>query len=310
METPQVVVLPDTYPLTVSVHDTEMQFHLQIVMLTYLETRRKRILCTVPFPKGYPDNDFFRIVSQTRYENPPRIATLNLVYDTDKNSLEILVFYVYSAFSNIKPHVTKEEQVQLKGLGIFMLCNVLRYLLSETTWLSPETKVTLTASGDQCYDIETYKNYTLEDCLDIIKQYPYALWFILATYLHDQHDELDKLIKKEIANGRIKSNVMIHTLYKTHPEILYTFITKHIEKIPDMIVHLRTLVCNIMTNQRLIEHHYKRIYHFIVEENLGTEAKMSGTVANILSACDERKIYGIKKSKKTKKSKKEKNKKK
>ena len=292
MEPPLFITLQDTYPLRVPVHDTEIKFDLHIIMETYLETNQKRIMCSVPFPKDYPENDFFRIVSLKRGEQI--IAKLYLVYDTDENSLEILIFYVYSSFSDIIPYVTKTERLQLKGLGIFMLCKTLRYLLSiqqhaDPKWLSPETKVILTASGEQCYDIETYKDYTDEECLAIIKQYPYMLWMIFSTHLYHTYSQLDKLIKTEIG-----SRVKIHTLYKSHPEILYTFIKTHINEIPDTNIMLRSLVCKINTNQRLIEHHYKRIYHLNVDENRGTEATMSGTVADMLSACDERRIYGTK----------------
>ena len=297
MESPLFITLQDTYPLRVRVDDTERKFDLQIIMETYLDTNQKRIVCSVPFPEGYPENDFFRIVYDTRAEKI--IAKLYLVYDTDENSLEILIFYVYSSFSDIKPYVTTEERLQLKGLGVFMLCKVLRYLLSiqehaDPKWLSPETKVILTAQGNQCYDIERYMDYTAEECLDVIKQYPYALYMILSTHLYYMYSELDNLIKTEIAKGTIDRRVKIHTLYKSHPEILYTFIRTHMEEIPDNMIMLRSLVCNIITNQRLIEHHYKRMYHLNVEENLGTEATMSGTVADMLSACDERKIYGKK----------------
>ncbi len=289
MESPVFIKLKDTYPLRVPVHDTEIKFDLHILMETYLETDQKRIICSVPFPEGYPENDFFRIVSLTRAETIPIIAKLYLVYDTDENCLEILIFYVYSSFSDIIPHVTKTERLQLKGLGVFMLCKVLRYLLFQKDWLSPETKVILTASGEQCYDIETYKDYTEEDCFEIIKQYPYALWMIFSTHLYNKYAELEKLIKTEIG-----SRVKISTLYKSHPELLYTFIKTHSEEIPDNIIMLRSLVCKINTNQRLVDHHYKRIYHLNVVENRGTEATMSGTVANMISACDDRKIYGKK----------------
>jgi hypothetical protein len=258
-------VLPDTYPL--QVNDKHFDLRIYIEMKTYPKTNRKRIICSVPFPEDYPHNDFYRTVSEMRDENPQRIATLNLLYDTDKNSLGIAIFYVYSAFSTIKPYVTKEEQLQLKGLGIFILCKVLHFLLSKIKGVSPETKVTLTASGDQCYDIETYKDYKTEDCLEIIKNYPYALLIIL---------KINNLIQSEDNDIHIK-----------HPEILYTLIRKHIEENPGKIIILRELVCNIITNQRLIEH-YKGVYNFNVDKNLGTEAIMSGTVANILSACKNR----------------------
>ena len=292
------IVLPDIYPL----HVINKLFYLRIHidMKTYPKTNRKRIVCSIPFPEDYPRNDFYRTVSEMSDENPQRIATLNLLYDTDKNSLEIAIFYVYSAFSNIKPHVTKEEQLQLKGLGVFMLCKVLNYLI-EKIRISPETTVTLAASGDQCYDIEAYKDYTIEDCLKIINQYPYALWLILVT-TDNYKDELIKLIQTQIDDGTIESNVTINNLYKTRPEILYIFITKYVEENPDKIIILRILVCKIITNQRLIEHNYKRIYNFDVDVNLGTEATMSGTVLNILSACKNRlgnflSAFGIKKLK-------------
>lgn len=85
-ESPLFITLQDTYPLRLS----EIKFDLQIIMETYLATNQKRIICSVPFPEGYPENDFFYIVSKKYAEK----QLLNYIYCMIqvKTVLKILFF--------------------------------------------------------------------------------------------------------------------------------------------------------------------------------------------------------------------------
>jgi hypothetical protein len=200
----------------------------------------------------------------------------------------------------MKQHISKGEE--LKGFGIYMLCKVLHYLLSETLWFSSTATVSLTAVGDQCYDIEKYTDYTIENCLDVVTPYPEALFY--TFFIEDYYmKKLTRMIQKYIPD------VDMYNVYNdiNKRDILNDSVTELIklEKQEDrekLLSLLRKLVCEINDNQRLIERNYKRIYQFEIVENNGNYATMKGTVANILAACDAKSISSAKfKSKKSRK---------
>ena len=182
--------LPTKYNLVAD--NTEYPLEINIEMSNFKKTRHS-IICNVPFPKGYPMTPFHILTCNLNRKN---VANLYLSYDEEKNNLEINIFYVYSSFSDMKQHISKGEE--LKGFGIYMLCKVLHYLLYEKRLFSHTATVSLTAAGNQCYDIETYKDYTIEKCLDIIKPYPEALFD--TFFDKDYKTKLTEIIKKYIPN--------------------------------------------------------------------------------------------------------------
>jgi hypothetical protein len=257
---------------------------------------RHSISCFVPFPKDYPMTPFRQRISGMR--DRKHLAKLMLSYDEERKHLEILIFYVYSAFSDMKQYISKGEE--LKGFGIYMLCKVMRFLLT-TPWFSKDATVSLTASGNQCYDIDSYREYTINDCLDVITPYPEILFYSLFSgYLEKLTNIINKTIPDvdmdNVYNDLDKRDIVNHCVM----ELIQLEEQINPEKILSV---LRKLVCQINTNQRLIKNNYKRIYDFQVVENKGTEAKMIGTVASILAACDKR-LYGRKRRTRSKKLKK------
>ena len=275
--------LPTKYNLVAD--KTSYPLEINIKMPIGFKKTRHSIICTVPFPKGYPMTPF-HILTSSKLDRK-NVAKLDLSYDEEQNDLEIDLFYVYSSFSDMKQHINKGEE--LKGFGLYMLCKVLHYLLSEKRLFFPTATVSLTAAGNQCYDIEKYKDYTIENCLDIIKPYPESLFYsffnkdylkkisgIIETYIPnvDMDNVYNDIEKREIVNDSVIKLIKLEE--QNDPEKLLSL--------------LRQLVCEINDNQRLIEYNYKSIYKFEIVENKGNEAKMKGTVANILAACDAKSI--------------------
>jgi len=245
-----------------------------------LPTKRSQyqsINCSVPFPHFYPMTPFRTRVKEKHLKNV--VATLLLTYDTEQHNLEIDIFYVYSAFADTKDLLLPGER--LKGLGKYMLCKVIRWLI-DFPWFSKDATASLTAAGNQCYEMLPYQQFTFDDCITMLLHYPMSLYY---GVMHRHGAIILERIMKDIPD--IQPSLPYDEIYNKYYDIIMSAVLTFAQdnkNDPELLVLLREVVCNIKTNQQLIERNYKP-YGFVLIKDDGEQATMKGSVKNILESC-------------------------
>lgn len=291
------VTLTTIYKLTNKGIDSPLlvEYPLFLHITSKEEENNIWIIGEIPFPDNYPLTTFHKELLHKG------IAILFLKYNKANNILEIDTFYVYSSFSVYKKYINPHEEKNLKGLGKYMLCKVIHFLVNHT-FISLDTTVTLLASGNQCYEpiqydmedclieLSQHKNYYKSIVLTLPKEYRTKLEDIFEQTFHGCFDyrptKTGKHIIKEWKNGE--------NMYDKHPEIVITFITSEIKTDPDAILpYIRELICKIKANQKLITY-YQNTYQFTLlpESNYGIGANLQGTVKNIVTSCEDVPLQG------------------
>ena len=235
----------------------------------------------VPLPQEYPMESIYK-------QKKHRVAYLSLYYYVTKKQLEIDLFYVYNNRTKYKKDMSEHETFHTKGLGKYMLCKAVHYLLDHTDWFDINSTVALVASGEECANPEQYSAYTIDDCLAILYQYDDSSTKLFELVISHYYQELIDALPIEAAGN-------IHLFYQHHSKRVDGIIKGMLDKkhsAGDTLLResLQKLVCYIKTNQQLIEKNYRDIYGFRVVKNNGTYATMEGTVYSILSACYGKKM--------------------
>jgi hypothetical protein len=221
----------------------------------------------VLLPKDYPETEYKKAQS--------RVAYLLIHYDTTQKNMEIDLFFVYNTTERYKKLISKRETFNTKGLGKYMLCRAVHYLLN-TSWFDINATVTLTAAGGECFYKEQVETYTFETCMRLLHRYPSILFELVVL-----HYSKDLRAKLELP----KSN--LYDYYEKHKELVDTTVKDILteERDNDVLLHiLQNKVCEIITNRNLVTKNYKQ-YGFEVSRDHGAQVEMRGDVYSLLSAC-------------------------
>jgi hypothetical protein len=223
----------------------------------------------VPLPKEYPMESIYK-------QKKHRVAYLSMYYYVDKKQLEIDLFYVYNNRTKFKKDIGEHETFHTKGLGKYMLCKAIHYLL-DTDWFNPNSTVTLLAFGEECFNRERYDAYTSDGCLEIIRQYDDSTTKLLELVMTHYEEELRDRLQID-STSNIRNTELVN-------RVVNEMVNKKNKGDIKLKILLQNVVCTILTNQQLIEKNYRDIYGFTIVKNYGTKAEMVGTVYSILSAC-------------------------
>jgi hypothetical protein len=246
-----------TYPLTLVIHQ--------------LKTEQKPNLYTlelkVMLPDDYPDTEYKKAQA--------RIAYLLMHYDIIKKNLDIDLFFVYPTTERYKKLIHQNEAFHTKGLGKYMLCRAIHYLLMQR-WFDIHSTATLMAAGGECYYKELVDAFTYEQCMAILEPYPDLLFeFVVLYYNSVLRDKLNL------------PNNNLYAYYETHKSQVKSKVSEilnHDKENPLLLTQLKKWVCEVITNRDLVEKNYKK-YGFDVTQDNGLQAEMEGSVYSILSEC-------------------------
>jgi hypothetical protein len=250
-----------------SIFSGELVYPLTLTINTHFSSNPYSLELVVPLPIDYPETEYKKAQS--------RVAYLLIHYDTTHRNMEIDLFFVYNTTERYKKLIRKRETFNTKGLGKYMLCRAVHYLLN-TSWFDINATVTLTAAGGECFYKEQVETYTFETCMRLLNRYP-AILFELVV-LHYSKDLRSKL---ELP----KSN--LYDYYEKHKELVDTTVKDILneERDNDVLLHiLQNKVCEIITNRNLVTKNYKQ-YGFEVSRDHGAQVEMRGDVYSLLSAC-------------------------
>jgi hypothetical protein len=279
MSTAERVILT---PYSVAYRGTTFPLSLHLsIQLFSPEENMYEIELTVPLPEEYPMESQYK-------QKKHRVAYLSLYYYVTKKQLEIDLFYVYNNRTKYKKDIGEHDTFHTKGLGKYMLCKAVHYLLDHTDWFDINSTVTLVASGEECAHPEQYSAYTIDECLAVLYQYDDPSIKLFELVISHYYQELIDALPVEAAGN-------IHLFYQQNSKRVDGIIKGMLDKknrAGDTLLResLQKLVCYIKTNQQLIEKNYRDIYGFRVVKNNGTYATMEGTVYSILSACYGKKV--------------------
>jgi hypothetical protein len=282
------VELPSSRKIKIDGMEYTLLFLITITSLEY-DPNKISIKTRVIFPLYYPETEFMMNIHQ--------VATLDVIYHVTDRNLDIDIFYVYSNFAKYKKLLLPEEAKFFKGFGKYMLCKVIRYLMEETSWFSPDATVTLVSESSQCYEISKYNQLSFTECITILQQnYPISYMnFCILMFKKKLYGLVQRFFPIEIDGDTI------YDVAETHTDIVLDCCSELVKMIneseitEELLEKIQYTLCKIDTTQALIEKNYKEIYHFEVIENHGEYAKMKGTVTNILKACGDLSQYdGVK----------------
>lgn len=186
----------DSYPLSLNIS----------IKLFEPEENMYEIELIVPLPQEYPIESIYK-------QNHTRVAYLSMYYYVNKKQLKIDLFYVYTMKTKYKRYISEHETFHTKGLGKYMLCKAVHYLLDHTDWFDIDSTIKLTAYGEECFNPERYGEYTIKNCLDIIRQYDDStskLFYLIITHYNQKlRDTL-----------QIDSTTDIDLFYKQNKELV------------------------------------------------------------------------------------------
>jgi hypothetical protein len=232
-----------------------------------------KIELVVPLPDAYPNTDF------REKDNINDVAKLSIDYYVIEKNMYIDLFFVYDKMESYKALIKGNEQFNTKGLGKYMLCTIVQYLLENTDWFDINSIVTLKAWGGEC-NPKYEKTYTLkEQYINDLRQSK-LLFDFLTNYL----DEKDILLKR--LNKLHLQLEELEEYYEEHKEEVNDLIEDIIYKSKIITLGLlKRYLCEVRTNDDLITKNYSKIYGFRVVKNYGVYSYLIGNVYSLLSAC-------------------------
>jgi hypothetical protein len=251
------------YPLSLLISITEKSEH------------EYKIHLVVPLPDGYPDTLF--------KENSSIVATLIMYYHVRDKNMYIDLFFVYNKMTGFKDKMTENEVFHTKDLGQYMLCTAVQFLLRNTSWFDMDSIVTLKAYGGECFRQyqDFYKVYPFESCIEELER-KVLLFDFFINYLEYN----DKLLT------RLEKDSDLTLYYEGHKEEVNTLIKKMLNELNEkehktqkILRMLQRYLCEVRTNDDLINNYYKKVYGFDVVENHGLYSSMAGDVHSLLKAC-------------------------
>ncbi len=272
--------IPDMFNVKYnSVFFGETTYPLQLEMNELSTPEKSTLELKVVLPDDYPDTEYKKF--------QPRVAYLLMHYDIIKKNLWIDLFFIYNNTERYKKIISRQETFHTKGLGKYMLCRAIHYLLQKS-WFDIHSTATLTAAGGECFYKEQVDSYTYEQCMAILEPYQDLLFEFVTLYYNSA--------LKDTLN--IPKGVILYSYYETHKSqvnIAVMDILNGEQDNPELLRLLRKTVCEVKTNHNLIEKNYKK-YGFEVTQDTGLQAEMEGSVYSILAECIRHAINGQKKS--------------
>jgi hypothetical protein len=264
--------IPDTFHVKYNFVFLGEKTYPLILVIHQLKTEQKPNLYTlelkVMLPDDYPDTEYKKAQA--------RIAYLLMHYDIIKKNLDIDLFFVYPTTERYKKLIRQQETFHTKGLGKYMLCRAIHYLLMHH-WFDIHSTATLTAAGGECFYKELVDAFTYEQCMAILKPYPDLLFeFVILNY--------NSVLRAAL---HIPNGFILYSYYETHKSQVNSAVMDILHREqhnPELLRLLRKTVCEVKTNHDLIEKNYKK-YGFEVTQDNGLQAEMQGSVYSILSEC-------------------------
>lgn len=261
--------IPEKFNITYdSIFSGQIVYPLTLnIKLNHSRSDMYTVELVVPLPEDYPETEYKKVQS--------RVAYLLIHYDTILKNMEIQLFYVYNTRELYKKLISKRETFNTKGLGKYMLCRAVHYLLN-TSWFDINSTVTLTAAGGECFYKEQVDTYTFEQCMRLLNRYPMLLFQLIIKHYEDE-----LRAKLEVPDGNL------YTYYEKHKELVDEKVKDILneDRDNDVLLHiLQNKVCEIITNRNLVTKNYKQ-YGFQVTTDHGAQVEMMGDVYSILSEC-------------------------
>lgn len=265
--------MPQKFNIIYTTKFTSTQYQLSLTLTIKLDAYYKNVYIIellVLLPDDYP---------QSNYKNATnRVAYVLITYFKNEKRMNIDLLYVYNTITKYKKLISDNEKFNTKGLGQYMLCKAVEYLLENIDFdFDIESIVTLKASAEDCRYTD-YREYTFDYCMEEITKYP-AMFILLFDYVKDTYiQELkDKLPDGVILNRQNKENVD-----EKVKDILYKHKTD-----AKLLEILQKYTCEIKTNHDLIKNYYNKIYGFNIKEGEdgGIYAELVGNIHSLLSAC-------------------------
>lgn len=264
--------IPETFNIkynSVYFGETTYLLNLDINLdISELSTQKKFTLeLKVVLPSNYPDTEY------KKYQS--RVAYLSTHYNITKKNLSVDLFYVYNNKEEYKKLIKVGlETFNTKGLGKYMLCRAIRYLLQKS-WFDRNSTITLIAAGNECF----HKIDTYDECMDIFKDYPQQLFYFL-----DLH-------RQSVLKDKLQTEYFDSSYYKTRKSdidpIVLRILKEETTKDEELLTLLKKLACYVKTNLNLVKYYKK--YGFEEDQiqyfNYPFFVKMSGSVNSILSEC-------------------------
>lgn len=235
--------IPPTFNI---IHESTL-YQLSLLITVTLESENKyKIELIVPLPDDYP-NSLFK-------QNITDVANLLIYYDVIMKNMYIDLFFVYDKMESYKRLIDKKETFNTKGLGKYMLCTAVQYLLKNTDWFDIKSSVTLQAHGGECHYENVYKPYTFEQCMEELK-HTELLFDFLVNYLEKKDKLLDKLqLQPENLEDYYKYNkAYVDTIIEDILNKLHK--STHLFNMTERM--LKLYLCEVRTNDDLIK---KKLY--------------------------------------------------
>lgn len=171
--------IPQKFNIIYTEKGKSTQYQLSLTLTIKLDAYDKNVYIIellALLPDDYP---------QSNYKNETnRVAYVLITYFTNEKRMNIDLLYVYNTITRYKKLISGNEKFNTKGLGQYMLCTTVQYLL-ENIDFDIESIVTLKASAEDCRYAD-YREYTFDYCMEEITKYP-AMCVLLFVYVKDTY---------------------------------------------------------------------------------------------------------------------------
>lgn len=269
------IIVKHDIPLTFNIiHESKLYPLSLLITIRLKRPDEYEIQLVVPLPSDYKHTNFKKSTNL--------VSQLSILYHVIKKEMYIESFFVHDKMNIYKKLISMNETFNTKGLGKYMLCTVVQYLLENTDWFDINSIVTLKAYGGECFYKELFKTYPFERCLEELKKDELLFDFFINNL--STGTLLVRLDKSKLQHY----NNNLNDYYEDNKEEVNTIIEDMVRHSPKPDLTLRLLqryLCEIRTNDDLIKKNYNKIYGFHVVKNYGLYSSLIGNVYSLLSAC-------------------------
>lgn len=310
--------LENAMTITLDDNDYHLSFHVEVELMEDIAEDEEgnpihlyEMTLVVPIPNRYPDTPFRNYLRTTHKRD---WAWLELTWEG--HSVHLNSFYVHAANKDA-PILTSERST---GLGKMMLCYAL-HLFQHPPYplvfpVMSNTRITLDAGGGECSEsqMETMKDYTVKQCLTVLKEYPSEFSISIRDLLsnalssigysitekpdiYDLMERLDLPLLETILEdyGYMSWNEFVYFM-QTNPSEASIILIKWDKDYPDSDIRstLQREYCVIKDNEKLVTYYERYGFQAIQPIENPILVPMEATVGEVTKHCNPIYVEGKK----------------